>query len=54
MIAWTGSAATCLLGRNEARCFGGLHGGGLLTPLTASDMILKEGLDILEAAIVGN
>jgi 4-aminobutyrate aminotransferase/(S)-3-amino-2-methylpropionate transaminase len=26
----------------------------LLTPLTASDMILKEGLDILEAAIVGN
>ena len=26
----------------------------LLTPLTASDMILKEGLDILEAAILGN
>jgi 4-aminobutyrate aminotransferase/(S)-3-amino-2-methylpropionate transaminase len=26
----------------------------LLTPLTASDMILKEGLDILEAAIIGN
>ena len=26
----------------------------LLTPLTASEMIMKEGLDILEAAIVGN
>jgi 4-aminobutyrate aminotransferase / (S)-3-amino-2-methylpropionate transaminase / 5-aminovalerate transaminase len=26
----------------------------LLTPLTASDMVLKEGLDILEAAILGN
>ena len=26
----------------------------LLTPLTASEMVLKEGLDILEAAIVGN
>ncbi len=26
----------------------------LLTPLTASEMILKEGLDILEAAILGN
>ena len=26
----------------------------LLTPLTASDMVLKEGLDILEAAITGN
>ena len=26
----------------------------LLTPLTASDMVLKEGLDIMEAAIVGN
>jgi 4-aminobutyrate aminotransferase/(S)-3-amino-2-methylpropionate transaminase len=26
----------------------------LLTPLTASDMILKEGLDILESAILGN
>ena len=26
----------------------------LLTPLTASKEILKEGLDILEAAIIGN
>ena len=26
----------------------------LLTPLTASEMIMKEGLDILEAAIIGN
>jgi 4-aminobutyrate aminotransferase / (S)-3-amino-2-methylpropionate transaminase / 5-aminovalerate transaminase len=26
----------------------------LLTPLTASDMILKEGMDILEAAVLGN
>jgi 4-aminobutyrate aminotransferase / (S)-3-amino-2-methylpropionate transaminase / 5-aminovalerate transaminase len=26
----------------------------LLTPLTASDMVLKEGLDILEAAVLGN
>ena len=26
----------------------------LLTPLTASDMILNEGLDILEAAVLGN
>jgi len=26
----------------------------LLTPLTASEAILKEGLDILESAIVGN
>ena len=26
----------------------------LLTPLTASDMVLNEGLDILEAAILGN
>ena len=26
----------------------------LLTPLTASEMILKEGLDIIEAAILGN
>ncbi len=26
----------------------------LLTPLTASDMVLKEGLDILESAILGN
>ena len=26
----------------------------LLTPLTASEKILKEGLDILEAAITGN
>jgi len=26
----------------------------MLTPLTASDMVLKEGLDILEAAILGN
>jgi len=26
----------------------------LLTPLTASEMVLKEGLDILESAIVGN
>ncbi len=26
----------------------------LLTPLTASDLVLKEGLDILEAAITGN
>ena len=26
----------------------------MLTPLTASEMILKEGLDILESAIVGN
>ena len=26
----------------------------LLTPLTASEMVLKEGLDILEAAVVGN
>jgi len=26
----------------------------MLTPLTASEMILNEGLDILEAAILGN
>ena len=26
----------------------------LLTPLTASEMVLKEGLDILEAAVLGN
>ena len=26
----------------------------LLTPLTASDMILNEGLDIIEAAVLGN
>ena len=26
----------------------------LLTPLTASDMVLKEGLDILESAVLGN
>jgi 4-aminobutyrate aminotransferase / (S)-3-amino-2-methylpropionate transaminase / 5-aminovalerate transaminase len=26
----------------------------LLTPLTTSEMIMKDGLDILEAAIVGN
>jgi len=26
----------------------------MLTPLTASEMILKEGLDILESAILGN
>ena len=26
----------------------------LLTPLTASDLVLKEGMDILEAAILGN
>ncbi len=26
----------------------------LLTPLTASEPILKEGLDILESAILGN
>jgi 4-aminobutyrate aminotransferase / (S)-3-amino-2-methylpropionate transaminase / 5-aminovalerate transaminase len=26
----------------------------MLTPLTASDMVLNEGLDILEAAILGN
>jgi len=34
----------------------GVHGDTirLLTPLTASDMVLKEGLDILESAIVGN
>jgi len=26
----------------------------LLTPLTASDMVLNEGLDILESALLGN
>ena len=26
----------------------------LLTPLTASDLVLKEGLDILESALLGN
>ena len=26
----------------------------LLTPLTASDMVLDEGLDILESALLGN
>jgi 4-aminobutyrate aminotransferase/(S)-3-amino-2-methylpropionate transaminase len=26
----------------------------LLTPLTASELVLNEGLDILEAAILGN
>ena len=26
----------------------------LLTPLTASEMVLNEGLDILESAILGN
>ena len=26
----------------------------MLTPLTASEMVLKEGLDILESAILGN
>ena len=26
----------------------------MLTPLTASEMVMKEGLDILESAILGN
>ena len=26
----------------------------MLTPLTASEMIIKEGLDILESALLGN
>jgi 4-aminobutyrate aminotransferase / (S)-3-amino-2-methylpropionate transaminase / 5-aminovalerate transaminase len=26
----------------------------MLTPLTASEMILNEGLDVLESAILGN